>query len=370
MKYVTSCFLAIFTCYSFILSAETYKKELRDKIFKNSPPKWAVEQIQADFSGITPEDLTTEALDSVVADAGHGDIMLVRYQIVDGQLKVLKKSVRALTSQRPDQFTAALKRLLDLCNSVGIYVPNCEFLLQTLDENCGGVHFRAPIFCFSKKRGSPWSILVPDNETLTDGGILQKEVVSGNSKYPWHLKKEMAFWRGVSTGGGFNRDNYRQFPRFQLIEQSLQNPQWIDARFTSLVQGAEHFSDELTSYMGGYVSVPNHLKYKYQILIDGNSAAWRRAYWQMFSNSVIIKIHSDEIQWYFGALKPYEHYIPAASDSHDLVDVINWAQANDDKVQGIVKNARTFAEENLHQADLLYYIYLVLCQYAELQNEI
>ena len=121
-------------------------------------------------------------------------------------------------------------------------------------------------------------------------------------------------------------------------------------------------------YLGNYCSVAEYIKYKYQILIDGNTTAWERAYWQLFSNSVIFKQNSNKIQWYYEGLKPWIHYIPIENDISDLPEKIKWALNNDEKVYEISQNAQKFAHENLNYEDILYYIYLLLTEYAKLQK--
>ncbi len=57
--------------------------------------------------------------------------------------------------------------------------------------------------------------------------------------------------------------------------------------------------------------------------------------WRLLSNSLALKQESDEIQWFYIALKPYEHYIPIKNDMSDLLEIIEWARKNDDKCKKI-----------------------------------
>ncbi len=113
----------------------------------------------------------------------------------------------------------------------------------------------------------------------------------------------------------------------------------------------------------------NHLKYKYQLLIDGNSCAYSRAYWQLFSNCAILKQSSPNLQWFYGLLKPYVHYIPLQNDLSDLPEKILWSKDHDKEVRKIISNAQMLAQENLKQADLYYYLYLVLHEYSKMQRD-
>ena len=119
--------------------------------------------------------------------------------------------------------------------------------------------------------------------------------------------------------------------------------------------------------MGSPESVTHHLKYKYQLLIDGNSSAFSRAYWQLFSNAVILKQSSPYFQWYYRALQPYVHFIPLQNDLGDLIEKIDWAITHDEACRAISREARAFAHQNLSRNAIDYYLYLVLREYRKLQ---
>ncbi|KAK3250326.1 hypothetical protein CYMTET_40287 [Cymbomonas tetramitiformis] len=52
--------------------------------------------------------------------------------------------------------------------------------------------------------------------------------------------------------------------------------------------------------------------------IDGVSNSWSGFYLALMSNAVVIKVESAMQQWYYGALKPWKHYIPVAANLTDL----------------------------------------------------
>ena len=118
------------------------------------------------------------------------------------------------------------------------------------------------------------------------------------------------------------------------------------------------------------MSIEDHMQYKYQILVDGNSAPWTRGFWQLHCNSLIFKQTSNYIQWYYSLLEPYVHYIPFDYDCADLIEKIEWAKQNDEKAQEIIKNANFIAENCLKYSDLLLYLYWVITKYAQSQAQI
>ena len=54
--------------------------------------------------------------------------------------------------------------------------------------------------------------------------------------------------------------------------------------------------------------------------VDGNSNSWDGSWWKLRSNSVVLKLMSQNSfrQWYYSRLEPWEHYVPVR---HDLKDV-------------------------------------------------
>ena len=201
-------------------------------------------------------------------------------------------------------------------------LPDCRFLINLGDGLSGAM--QVPIFCFSKKKTTPNTILMPDPLTLDNCGRLQKRSNKGTN-FTHGRAKLKRFWRGATTGGLFNQNNYLQFPRSKLVKLSLDHPGWVDARFTSLSQGAEKINS-FEGFKGERVPVKEHLKYKYQILIDGNTCSWERGFWQLFSGCVMFKQESDYIQWYYRAMKSGEHYIPVNKDMSNLIEKAEMGQ--------------------------------------------
>jgi len=198
-----------------------------------------------------------------------------------------------------------------------------------------------------------------------------EQVMEGIKKYPWQKKEQKAFWRGQTTGGEFlSLDRYHEAPRFKIADWTQKRPDMVDAKFNGFVLSSPEVKKLLNKqgHRGDTVPVSEHLSYAYQIQVDGNTAAWSRMYWQLLSNSLMLKQDSDNIQWYYQALSPYKHYVPFNKDASDLIEKIAWAQENPEQVQAIIRNATQFAQQNLAYEDLLYYIYLLLNAYAKLQD--
>lgn len=172
------------------------------------------------------------------------------------------------------------------------------------------------------------------------------------------------------TGSEFTVENFLTISRSQAVALSIKQPDLVDAKFSAVTQCAnpEQILKLFNNYFSDPLPVREHLQYKYQILIDGNSCAYSRAYWQMFSNSLIFKQDSPHIQWYYRALIPYVHYILVRSDFSDLLEKIKWAQSHDKEAKRISRNAQKFASKNLQKSEVHFYLYLLLKEYAKKQN--
>jgi hypothetical protein len=56
--------------------------------------------------------------------------------------------------------------------------------------------------------------------------------------------------------------------------------------------------------------------------IDGNANSWDGLFWKLLSNSVVLKVESNNSQWYYSQLKPWHHFVPVKADLSDLVEKV------------------------------------------------
>lgn len=348
--------LLLFGLVNTFLAISFDNKKFYKKI-NNPIPEWITKRIQEDLSyfhkGIKKE-LIKKTFDESQMQA------LVEFEIINNQVQI-KRTKQLALSELKSRLNIITNFLKDLCKLIKI--PNVNFIVNLGDGgNAQNTNtFKVPIFVFSKDRSkSLQTILMPDSE-----------VISSKFKsydFPYDKKIDKAIWRGSTTGGAYSINNYEFHPRYKLVKLAAQFPDLIDAKFNNLVFIDNEVKDKFhkLNYVSKSLSIADHLKYKYQILVDGNTTSWSRAYWQLFSNSIIFKHNSDNIQWYYDCLVPYVHYIPVKNDFSDLIEKINWAKKNDDQVKKIIKNANYFANNNLKKEDLFYYMYITLSKYSKL----
>ena len=356
--------LALLGCSQSYAAPRYQPNRMKSEMFQNPPPEWMLKQIHTDLESFSKSSISTEILDRVMLEenAIGNPHFLVRYKITNNKVQVIS----FVSHDRIPLVTKSIKQLAQ-----SVKLPNVDFIV-TMHDSLDGTEFLCPIFSFAKRpKLSPQIILMPDFEALLGNFPTLLAVDKGNQSYPWDKKVNKAIWKGAMTGGIFTPENFLDFPRTKTITQSLQYPDLIDAGYTALVQceNCELIKSRFSQYFGPSSPVEDHIKYKYQLLIDGNTCAYSRAYWQLFSNCVILKQSSDAIQWYYGALQPYEHYIPVKADMSDLIDVIKWAIEHDDEVEKISLRAQEFSMKNLRHTHVMQYLYLLLEEYSRLQNK-
>lgn len=292
-------------------------------------------------------------------------LLLIKFSIDENRVCVencLSDNEGVNYRMRP--FLYALNKLCEI-----IKMPNIQFLISMQDGI--GASQSMPIFVMAKKRDSKNLILIPDYDSLLEGYqvLTYRDILA--YQFPWDKKKEKLMWRGSTAQrsldgrtGILSSDNLHMFSRVILCELSSRFPGNIDAKFTYVAQNKEPIP-YLDRFLGDWVSYEMQLKYKYQILIDGNVCPYSSSGWKLFTNSLIFKPESEWIQWYYGALIPSLHYVSVKSNLEDLIEKINWAKENDEVAEKIAQNARKFAIQNLTVKSDLIYIYHLLKEYSQ-----
>ena len=357
------------------------KKAHREFFCQPNVPEWMMSQIGEDLSSYQ-EGISSQSIDLAMKDyaefSPNNSLELARCRIRNGEVFVIGPCSFKMTQFRFDAVCQALRSLSCLT-----FLPDADFLIcvgDSLHEQ-GSLLFKkynVPVFTFAKSEKDSTSILIPDCEALLESCYekVLSDTSEGRRSFPWSRKEEKMFWRGATTGvdaslcnNQLDFNNYQEFPRVKLVFLSAQYPHLIDAKFTILAQIIDpRVFDLLAPCVSKSVPVTQHLKYKYQILIDGNTCAYSRAYWQLFSDCLMFKQTSPNIQWYYRSLLPYVHYVPVAYDLSDLTEKIKWAREHDEEAFKIVQNANDFAQKNLKKQDVYFYLYLLLKEYAKLQN--
>jgi hypothetical protein len=177
---------------------------------------------------------------------------------------------------------------------------------------------------------------------------LRAEIDLGFMKYPWESKTEKLLWRGDITDCKFHLNVFCPKDishRKKLLNISKKNPDLFDVKIALQ-------NSKLPDYSVDFLSRTDQVSYKYQLVVDGMTSTYPAYYYKLYSGSLTFKQESDNVQWFYSFLKPYEHFIPVKNDLSDLVEKINWAKRNDSDAKKIASNAREFVKNHLTEENI------------------
>ena len=183
---------------------------------------------------------------------------------------------------------------------------------------------------------------------------------------PWKKRKDLAVWRGSTTGCGVTpQTNTRLKLALMASKQKVGKDFLVDAGITKwntrprkLKGKSELQSINVSSLQKAGVNLVGPLTsreqatFKYIINIDGHVSAFRLSA-ELGYGSVILLVGSKWKIWYSDMLEPYVHYVPVREDLGNLFEQIRWCRANDDKCKQIVVNALTFFDTYLQEDGIL-----------------
>ena len=208
-----------------------------------------------------------------------------------------------------------------------------------------------------------------------------KKCGSGYSKtelvgleYKWENKKNIAFFRGGSTGCGITTETNK---RLRLAEIANENPDLFDAGITDwnarMKKTATGYLNKIdpSSFSFGLIGKKDNVeksKCKYIINVEGHSAAYRLNF-ELGLGSVILMIDCRYKLWFEGLLKPNIHFIPIKADLSDLVEKVKWCNANDAKCRKIADNAKKFYTKYLEKEGCYDYLQMTFNNMSKLMNK-
>ncbi len=249
-------------------------------------------------------------------------------------------------------------------------LPDVELLICVKDAYDDQIPIPVPVCVFAKKTSSTRKVLIPDFEALTSKVNKRLSLYTkAAQEHPWSSKKATIFWRGATSGGIYEKDNYLQFPRVKLVFLSQEHPDWLDAAFTVLCQSSPVVLETILQKsrpLSPYVSIPDHFAFKYLIDIDGNSCTYERCRWILVSNSTLLKPFSHNIQWYYKALQPGVHYVPLKEDLSDLETTYAWLKDHDGEAKKIADAGHDLGLAIFSQEAIQKYCATLLYEYSKI----
>lgn len=217
-----------------------------------------------------------------------------------------------------------------------------------------------PILSFSATSSlvaSQDAILIPDFFALHGYHELFAQLDRKANKLPWEKKQSVIFWRGSTAGLGKYIDNgdWHQAPRIKFLDSATRYKN-IDAGFSNYtpeVGKIGQYKFKQAYPLVNFVKPEHHTRYKYLVDMDGLTTSFSRMAMILYSNSLLMKHKSDQIQWYYSKLQDRVHYLLINEDFSNLQEQFDWAEANPEGAKQIATQSRELAREIFHPARLL-----------------
>jgi hypothetical protein len=275
-------------------------------------------RISTEYQKITAALLSSESIEHLKQKIRENSIPhLAWFKIRDNYIESFLTSL-SYNKANEKRYRLILNHL-NLLQRAGYKFPKCEFFVGCADYweypdsfSLEEIEKLPPVFVFaadSSYASRHKLILFVDDHTLGTSifgyrrgwGKIICETLVGNDKYPWEKKDAKAFWRGTNT----NRE------REVLVAQSEHHFSKVDAKFnttdSSVVETVlrKNFRP-IFQFLGvpPYVTIPQQLKYKMGVIIDGTTCTYPGFLYRLLSNSVVLKVDSHNEQWFYHVMIP------------------------------------------------------------------
>ncbi|KXZ53893.1 hypothetical protein GPECTOR_6g811 [Gonium pectorale] len=255
------------------------------------------------------------------------------------------------------------RRVGHLLSSGRLSLPNVLFVLSTEDNRdrlCAPARgCPAPLLSQFKTVGEP------DGDDLDI--LLPQFMFANNAMYnhPWHLKKDVAFFRGSPYCSGYwywkvftcakvcprtylaykSYADSKAMVEPPVLDVGLTRPLYVQPGTTQCVP-----ADDVPPSVDR-VPLANHTYYKWLLHLESYTASCRLSQ-LMMTNSLVLMQQMPFLEYYYRSLRPGVHYVPFWNMSspggiNDVYDVVRQLRERDaadpEYVQAIIQRAQTFA---------------------------
>ncbi|WP_127114819.1 glycosyl transferase family 90 [Shimia sediminis] len=182
---------------------------------------------------------------------------------------------------------------------------------------------------------------------------------------PWDQRTEDIVWRGGVTGNGY----FTVFPHLMTHPKTIQRLHLAErAKGTELDFAFRHPQDDhryaalqQAGLIRDRIPATDWFGKKFAVDIDGFSCTWDNFFHRLLMGCCVLKVGSafGYRQWYYGDLRPFEHYVPIRADLSDLEEKLAWVRAHDSEARAIAEAgqqlalAMTFEREMLRGAEAI-----------------
>ncbi|KAF7308339.1 CAP10 domain-containing protein [Mycena chlorophos] len=188
---------------------------------------------------------------------------------------------------------------------------------------------------------------------------------------PWDEKKPLLYWRGRVAGGMVHGENYRSFPRFRLIDIMRANPGMMDFAlmgWNTWCDGDCDMGAIEREYDFATATAPREEVYQYKYAMDVDGHGWSGRFLGLLRSGSLVFKSTIFTEFFSQWIRPFEHYIPVRPDLADLVERLEWAHTHEEEAKKIQEAGKEFAERIITDAQNDCYFFLVLLEWARLQE--
>ncbi|KAG2452340.1 hypothetical protein HYH02_003364 [Chlamydomonas schloesseri] len=278
---------------------------------------------------------------------------------------------------------AFFKQLQPLLDRGDVQMPDAVFTFNVEDNQprwCGpSANCTVPLLSIIKTvdeaSGNDTDILIPQFLYLA----------KSTYHYPWHLKKDVAFFRGTPFCSSWWADKFDSkctapCTRAWLAYLSMQDEQQGRGQSVldvALVVPYEGSSSCITQKppVKKHLPLANHTYYKYLLHLEGHTTSFRLG--MLFhTNSLVLYQNQPFLGHYTRSLRPHVHYVPfwnttpRGQGMEDIYDVMQAVRHKDSvfpqDIQHIIREAQQFAVKFLSLSARARYLRDALLAYKSL----
>ncbi len=197
----------------------------------------------------------------------------------------------------------------------------------------------------------PRHVALPDPHFFQNSGFASELEIS-KSAPRWEERSSDIVWRGGMNGSGWvslspeDVDNPAVMQRLRMVMR-LHNEPEVDVRFAEMYRSMGAFAPLARSQglLGDPLPPRSWLGRKFAIDIDGYTNTWSNFLVRMLYGCCVLKVESQfgYRQWYYDALKPFEHYVPVSADMVDFAEKIEWVRSHDMEARAIAERGQELA---------------------------
>ena len=221
----------------------------------------------------------------------------------------------------------------------------------------------APVFTFQKVAGSS-TVLIPDVDFLHSNFYIQADYYDN---IPYADKISRAIFAGSTTSGRtitVSDVKAMSIPRLRAAMR-FKGSQEVDFRIPRIVQYASEDVAAMIADLGINAtpcSWQDQFKYRFLLSMDGNGATCSRVVIGLLSQAVLAKYDSPHLLYYFGALVPWQHYVPITHDD-DVQSIVETEHRHPMTFANVALEGRRFAQRYLGRAGVCKYTAELLSLY-------